>query len=319
MPIPRTFDELQSALVDAAETTYIDYKRQLPERKSNHEIAIDVTAMSVEGGVLVYGVEENKATRTFTLCPIDLVGVEERIANVVRDRAGGSVPFSVHTIEDPNPENTGKGYAIVVVSESPLAPHMVEGHGMWGRGPAGNRMLTGGDIDRLFERRKAFSVTGAERIARARARSSLVALSEMSPGVLRLVIKPLTSSTGVMAAAGLGESGSDLIQFAYLVRGEFDFVREDIYGFSHLRQTATMRTAHGIKLVPSGIRPELLMELEVMDDGTVEFSHGGIISTKPPATRALFDTAVAQMTAHALAMAGVIYVKSDYRGAVTSH
>lgn len=119
MRSPRTYEELRRALDDAAETSFVEYKRQLPERNKNHDIAIDVTAMSVDGGVIVYGVEEDQATRKFSLAPIDLAGVPERIANVVRDRAGGDVIFHVHTIDDPEPANAGKGYVVVDVPASP--------------------------------------------------------------------------------------------------------------------------------------------------------------------------------------------------------
>ena len=317
MWIPRSAQELLDSLPDARETTYMEYKRELPARSKNYDIAIDITALSVDGGVLIYGVEEDKGTQTFTPYPIELAGQAERIDSVVRSYAGGELGFSVTTLPDADPANAGRGYIVVHVPESPLAPHVVEGYGMFGRGATGNRLLTQGDVDRLYARRRAWEVRAKDRIDAARQMSDLRALTSESPGVLRIVVSPLTSSTTIREQAGIGDQGGDLIQLSFDVRTTMTFVRDAPYDLSSLGRTHTTRTAHGVRLTSA--TPDLadLVEFEVQDNGTVVFAHGGIVDVNnPEGVRAVVDSSAAQMTAHVLAIAGAIYAKADYHGAV---
>src|SRR6266536_1323324 len=63
------------------ETSQLDFKEALG---SNDDIAVDVSAMTVDGGVLIYGVGEDDNDRPARLCPIELAGATERIDQVLR-------------------------------------------------------------------------------------------------------------------------------------------------------------------------------------------------------------------------------------------
>lgn len=317
MWIPRSAQELLDSLPHARETTYMEYKRELPARSKNQDIAIDVAALSADGGVLIYGVEEDKATQTFKPYPIELAGQSERIDSVVKSYVGGELRFSISTLSDPDPANVGRGYIVVHIPESPLAPHVAEGYGMYGRGATGNRLLTQGDVDRLFARRRAWEISAHDRIAAARAVSDLRAVTSESPGVLRVVVSPLTSSILIREQANIGDQGGDLIQLSLEVRRAFTFVRDGPFDIACLAQTYTTHTAHGIRLTPATSESPGLVELEVQDNGVIVFAHGGIIDmTNPDGTRTVMDSSSAQMTAQVLAIAGAIYAKADYHGAV---
>lgn len=315
MWFPQSADELLTALSDAAETTYIDYKRELPARKDNDEIAVDVAAMAVEGGVLIYGVAEDKALTTFTPYPIPLVGQAERIDNVVRAHTEGLV-FSVRTYLDPDRAGEGLGYVVVVVPPSPLAPHNVEGRGMYGRGPTGNRLLTQGEIDRLYERRREFSVTAMQRIDQARAFSD-VKVTEGDPlGVLRVVAAPLTTDQTARRSGGIGDDGNDLIRLGMCVRESVKFRWPDHYSIECLSRATTQTLGRGIRLTTASETPAEQIEVDALDDGTLVMAFGGILHPLANGGRAVFDAALAQMTAHILAMAGAIYEAAGYYGSV---
>jgi hypothetical protein len=56
--IPKTADELEEAVRggDLTETGTLDFKEKLPPKSKNVDLAIDIAAMTPDGGVLIYGV-----------------------------------------------------------------------------------------------------------------------------------------------------------------------------------------------------------------------------------------------------------------------
>ena len=317
MWIPRSGQELLDGLPGARETAYLEFKRELPDRSKNIDIAVDVSAMGIDGGVVIYGVAEDRDTQTFVANPIELAGQSERIDQVLRTYTGGQLRFSISALPDPDPLNTGKGYIVVHVPASPLAPHMVEGRGMYGRGDKGIRLLTQGDVDRLYERRAEWGVSAEEQLAAARELSDLRAGTQASPAVMRMVVKPLTGNTLIREQAGLGTSGSDIIQLGIGVMNLIQFVRHAPYEFSSIGRTYTMGTAQGLRLVAASAEPGDLVEFEVQDDGTVIFAHGHIMNlTVEPGSRVVIDSSVAQMTAHVLATAGEMYRRAGFFGVI---
>ena len=97
--VPVTYNEL-AASIDAdtypSERTWIDFKRRLyPDdagdkegrAKVSLELAKDMASMAVLGGVVIYGVAENKAKHLFVVDPMSLpVGLHETVDAVARDR-----------------------------------------------------------------------------------------------------------------------------------------------------------------------------------------------------------------------------------------
>lgn len=58
MSIPGSAEEIERVVAAGPlpETEIFDAKAALPEAKKNADVAVDVTAMSIDGGVLLYGV-----------------------------------------------------------------------------------------------------------------------------------------------------------------------------------------------------------------------------------------------------------------------
>src|SRR5205823_755930 len=81
--VPGTADELESAVAAGTlhEGPHLDAKAQMPSK--NDELAKDVAAMTVDGGLLLIGVGERKGGLA-TLHPLDLAGLPERVDQIVQ-------------------------------------------------------------------------------------------------------------------------------------------------------------------------------------------------------------------------------------------
>lgn len=82
MWIPKTTLELEEAARNGllAERTRFEAKRQLPVKSKNVDVGVDVSAMTVDGGLVVYGVGEDKHGVPTVPNPLDdLAGAAHRI------------------------------------------------------------------------------------------------------------------------------------------------------------------------------------------------------------------------------------------------
>ena len=317
MWLPASAQEVIDFLPQARENVYLDFKRELPPSSRNDAIAIDVSAMSIEGGVIIYGVAENKEAGTFSASPIELAGVPERIDGVVRSRVGPLLAFDIIPLLVDSVKSPGTGFVIVHVPQSPHAPHNVEGCGMYGRSATGNKLLSQGEIDRLYARRAQWAISAEERIQRIRSLSDFHSSTLRTPGVLRLLVSPITGITTFREDAGIGEDGHAVIDFGVQARNALDFRSDAAISLSCINYTRTQRIARGIRLVPGTEFPGNLVELEVHDDGTIVMSHGGVIDlTSSPDNSLLDDASVGQLVAQTLAMAGLMYSRAGLSAAV---
>lgn len=167
MWVPRSLDELRRAVRDGLEESpWLDAKADLGAAA---EAAKDVAAMANEGGVLLYGIEEEDDGR-LRLGPglENLRGLEERIANAVRDLVHN--PPGLHGEPIELDDSSGRGFLVLVVPRSPLAPHMVEGRRegrYYGRQGTTTSRLTGAQVEMLQERRRATRTDANERLGDA--------------------------------------------------------------------------------------------------------------------------------------------------------
>jgi len=124
--VPRTLTELRAAIqnhgVKLQEGTRFDAKRELPARGKTTDLAVDVAAMSTEGGVLVYGLEEDIRNGTLIERPVQLAGAVERVDAVVRSLVCERPEIEAFVIDT----SAGEGFVVVAVPPSPRAPHMVQ-------------------------------------------------------------------------------------------------------------------------------------------------------------------------------------------------
>src|SRR5690606_21615336 len=83
--LPRTLDDVKEAFSNGTlfENHWVEVKREVPNTaKGNKELARDLAAFANDSGCLVIGAEEDKATSTFTVQPVPLDGVPEKIDQV---------------------------------------------------------------------------------------------------------------------------------------------------------------------------------------------------------------------------------------------
>lgn len=151
---PTTEDELRAAADGGLleETHYLDLKRDLkPGNSGNKELAKDIAAFCVDGGVIVIGVAENDGAPP-SLHPIDTTGVAERIEQVARMRVDAPVQITSTAIA--STVTPGAGYLVVRIPQSPRPPHMAENR-YYARGDKTNITLSDPEVVRLHERASA--------------------------------------------------------------------------------------------------------------------------------------------------------------------
>lgn len=150
--VPRTYEELARGL-DAGmyESPRLDGKREVSRTR---DVCKDVAAMANDGGVLLYGVDEGNDSRLMLGEPIDPHETEEVISNAVR--TGIHNPPRIFPIPVMDPDGSD-GFLVLVVPQSPLAPHMVDIGGeqrFFGRRGTQTTRLTGAQVEELFARRR---------------------------------------------------------------------------------------------------------------------------------------------------------------------
>lgn len=150
--LPTTEAGLQEAIDQGLlpEGHFLEFKREIPQGKAeNKELGRDLASLTLDGGYLIVGIEEDKASNARALRATSLVGLKERVDQIAANTP--DPPVSVRCTEVPASDATA-GYLIVEVPPSPHAPHMVDGR-YYGRGDSTRRALTDGEVRHLHERR----------------------------------------------------------------------------------------------------------------------------------------------------------------------
>jgi len=162
-------DEIERAVArgDLEETASFDGKRELPPSttKGNASVAIDVAAMSTDGGTILYGVGEDADKRLTERRPIELAGAADRIAQIVQTSIA-EIPY-IEFRPYPLADEPSKGFLLVIVPPSARAPHQVsvgDDRRFYGRGARGNRRLSEQEVALLYSRRQRGEVNLSARL-----------------------------------------------------------------------------------------------------------------------------------------------------------
>lgn len=188
MWIPQTVEDLHAAISQRLhESPVLDAKRELGSTK---DLARHIAAMATDGGVLLYGVDEDGNGRLSEITPVDLADAEERISNVVRTGIHGTP--RTHPISLEHQPGSGEGVLVLVVPKSPLAPHMVELGGdnrfYCRRGTQTHRM-SGNEVDDLHAQRRQSREDARSILSDAR-HWTLHENSKVAGSSMTLVVKP---------------------------------------------------------------------------------------------------------------------------------
>jgi hypothetical protein len=208
MWVPRDTSEIEEAVRrgDLQETPSFDAKESLPaSRKKNIDLAIDVAAMSTEGGALLYGVGEDDQERLTRLEPITLAGAADRIGQIVATSIS-EVPY-IEIGEHPTEADPTKGYVSVLVPQSPRGPHQVvvgDDKRYYGRGAKGNRRLGQVEVARLYQRRLEWQQDSDALLLEAVGQARFSSAADL--GYLHGFARPVVPDHGIwdraLAAAG---------------------------------------------------------------------------------------------------------------------
>lgn len=158
MWLPESADEIERLAGEGSleETHHFDAKA-VPG--VGRDVAVDVCAMTVDGGTLLYGVGEDENGRPTRPAPIELEGQRERIDQI----AATSIfePPTIVVTERPLADDPTRGYLVVNVPQSSRAPHQVVVRNdlrYYGRGATGNRVLTEPEIAQFYARRERWEI-----------------------------------------------------------------------------------------------------------------------------------------------------------------
>ncbi|MFN3600135.1 MAG: helix-turn-helix domain-containing protein [Dietzia sp.] len=147
---PSSFQDVVAAAESGLlnEGHWVELKKAVPPKSpgANLELAKDLASLSVDGGIMVIGIEDKKgAAGAVTGTPID--GLASRIDATALAKV--HPPLTVVTTILPHADNLDTGVILVNVPASVSAPHMVDGT-YWGRGDEGKRPLSDVEVRRLL-------------------------------------------------------------------------------------------------------------------------------------------------------------------------
>jgi hypothetical protein len=226
--VPSSAAEVEEAAQrgDLEETTTFDGKAALPTAKKNKDLAVDVCAMTVAGGSLVYGLGEDENKRLTVLSPFELGGAPERVAQVVETSVSEAPFIRVQALA--REDDPATGYLLVVVPQSARAPHQVTVGGdmrYYGRGAKGNRVLSETKVAALYARREQWEVDREGLLEPELARTP-----EADPRLGYVVgfARPVAPDDALVER--VASSGQELLQLLVGAARTWGNVRRDRYG-----------------------------------------------------------------------------------------
>ena len=147
---PTDWGDIEAAIGVVAESPDLDFKKQLSKAA---DIAKDIASMSIQGGVIVYGIDEEPQTSIAKkVSPIRLHQVPEKIQNIVDTAIWPSLSIKIQVIT--RQPGDLEGVVLVTVAPSPLAPHYTHDR-FPARSGTTTRALTEREIGALYAQRRA--------------------------------------------------------------------------------------------------------------------------------------------------------------------
>lgn len=191
MWIPQTWKDIELAIGTLSENEALDFKRDLAPGKKLNDIAKDAAAMSLQGGVILIGVDEHNNLAT-SITPVPLAGAVERIRQVLDTRVSPGLGVEIQKLT----KDTGDKDGVIALTVPPSwsSPHQFD-HRFPARSGSTTRWLSESELEGLFARRTSLQREGAT--------ENGMAGHEVPPGVrlehldhvgvMRLRIRPLVS------------------------------------------------------------------------------------------------------------------------------
>jgi hypothetical protein len=325
MWVPDSATELEAAVRTGAvvESASLDAKRELPAANKNVEIAVDVSAMAVDGGTIIYGLDEDEDGRVSGLAPFELAGAAERVDQVVRSSVAEVPFFETKRLE--LQDGPRRGYLIVVVPPSARAPHQIVARGkyegrFYGRGPTGNRLLGQGDVARLYERRAQYDFDAKRHLAEV-ADAALEQRDEQFADMHAFARPTITDDDFLRRARGDQTTRDFLLAASRAAKG----IGAAGGGYMpDLRSAAQWQSYGGGSHVyvqegrSSRDESRIMLQCEVLPEGEGRLFCGRVGDTTdtPDGVKLLFEHIAAGNLATFLTLMGAVYTSAAYFGSV---
>jgi Schlafen, AlbA_2 len=145
---PRTWKDIEQAIGVVSESDSIDFKKE--NGRNPAEIAKDVCALTLNGGVIIYGIDETPEGLARAITPVPLADQKERIQQVVDTRIAPPVSIAVDYVRQQSSDS--EGVVVVSVQPSTTAPHYANSRYYVRRGTT-TGYLTEREIAQLYEQR----------------------------------------------------------------------------------------------------------------------------------------------------------------------
>lgn len=259
---------------DLEETHTLEFKSETGT--NTKEIAKDICAMTIDGGVIIYGIAEDDGHRPVSK-PIQLSGQPERIDQIAL--SGIHEPPTITVTPVRTNKDQDRGYLVVNIPPSPRAPHMVTARGdnrYYGRGDKSVRRLGQSEVERLYQRRLQWEQDREALVI------ELIEAAPLKPhdtfGFLHVVVKPLFSDHLLLERV-LGKTAEERRDTLREIYAQVN-TREGFGQANHypgvVRPTSDGLIAY-LKAPPTSEKlvPESVLNIELFYDGSARLFYGG--------------------------------------------
>jgi len=292
----------------------------LPAAGRNKDLAKDICAMTVDGGSLLYGLGGDDPTRPDRREPFDLAGASERVDQVAQTAI--AEPAAVEIYDIPSEERPGLGYLCIVVPASPRAPHMLTIDGdsrYWGRGATGNRILTEGEVSRLYELRAQWAVDRGQVLEEVV--SSMPFTFDISTvGAMATVVTPVAPGRELLRLAAAGQQIDDFLRNRFVqaacVADPYPDQGSSGLGdaFSVSRPGADLWVLTPQDATDRSFKYQARAELAA--DGSLTYWHSPLLNTSQQGPVVVLERSVTRAVYQALAAARFLHEEAGFHGPV---
>lgn len=293
---------------------------------STKEMAKDITAMSTEGGVLLYGVGEDEYDNPTVLQPFELKNKKERITNVVQTCI--QPPPRIEVILLPLDDDPSEGFVAVRVPRSPEAPHMVTKNNdsrYYGRNGPRNVRLQAGEVERLFERREQWQRDRESLLNDFEEKATIEPEDERSDlGYLRIAIQPLDNRRNLLKSVLNPKNTTEPGNIARTLIGETEKNVAFPGSFNSFNETGAWSRKLEGRVAKLGDRGKNASgqpihrgrnDVWIGYDGSLYFNAGGIAG-KGRRGPVFHEVKTAALTTKTINFAGRMYREAEYMGPV---
>lgn len=257
------------------ERAHCELKRGLPPSSKNVEISRDIASMTVEGGVLLYGVEDAGGGKAGAVVGMpDAEAVKSRLIAIAQGSVQPSVVCDVRVIS--HPDDPDRGCVLVVIPPSPVAPHRADER-YWGRSSEGKRVLSDAEIAALFAARRNREDDFQEQLASLDRNFDPIPPTARSHGHLYYCARPLQLTVSADTWGG-GERVLEVVVAAQLP--PHDWGGADLMSLGYTE-------AHPGGIMAASLSPDDTYDRErrsirmlIRDDGGIDMASGIATQTR---------------------------------------